>query len=87
MGQPSILVYATRTCPYCVAARALLQSKGVQWREILVDAEPEERAKMVERSGRRTVPQIFIGEQHIGGFDDLQALDQAGGLDPLLNAN
>lgn len=87
MGQPSILVYATRTCPYCVAARALLQSKGVQWREILVDAEPEERAKMVERSGRRTVPQIFIGEQHIGGFDDLQALGQAGGLDPLLNAN
>jgi glutaredoxin 3 len=87
MGQPSILVYAIRTCPYCVAARALLQSKGVQWREILVDAEPEERAKMVERSGRRTVPQIFIGEQHIGGFDDLQALDQAGGLDPLLNAN
>lgn len=87
MGQPSILVYATRTCPYCVAARALLQSKGVQWREVLVDAEPEERAKMEERSGRRTVPQIFIGEQHIGGFDDLQALDQAGGLDPLLNAN
>lgn len=77
-------MYATKTCPFCVAARALLQSKGVGWDEILIDVEPAKRDEMMTRSGRRTVPQIFIGDQHIGGFDDLQALEQAGGLDPML---
>ncbi len=84
MSSPSITMYATKTCPFCVAARALLQSKGVGWDEILIDVEPAKRDEMMTRSGRRTVPQIFIGDQHIGGFDDLQALEQAGGLDPML---
>ena len=85
MSQPDILIYATRSCPFCVAARTLLHAKGVDWKEVLIDEVPSERAVMMSRSGRHTVPQIFIGDQHIGGFDDLQALDQAGGLDPLLS--
>lgn len=85
MSTPTIVMYATQSCPFCVAARSLLRAKGVDWTEILIDGEPDQRAEMMARSGRRTVPQIFIGEQHIGGFDDLNALDQAGQLDSLLN--
>lgn len=85
MTTPTILMYATQSCPFCVAARSLLRAKGLDWTEILIDSEPAQRAEMMARSGRHTVPQIFIGERHIGGFDDLNALDQAGQLDPLLN--
>jgi glutaredoxin 3 len=85
MSAPAaITVYATAWCPYCSAARALLQGKGAAFTEINVDDQPEQRPVMIARSGRRTVPQIFIGDRHIGGYDDLAALDRAGGLDPLL---
>jgi glutaredoxin 3 len=77
-------MYATGWCPYCSRARNLLQDKGVAWREIDIDESPGARAEMRERSRRTSVPQIFIGERHVGGFDDLRALDDAGGLDPLL---
>lgn len=82
---PKISVYATGTCPYCVMAERLLRSKGVcEIEKIRVDLEPERRAEMTERSGRRTVPQIYIGDRHVGGFEDLSALDRAGTLELLL---
>ncbi|HEY3732196.1 MAG TPA: glutaredoxin 3 [Steroidobacteraceae bacterium] len=78
-------MFATGWCPYCARARELLAGKGVAFREIDVDAQPEERETMIRRSGgRQTVPQIFIGQRHIGGSDDLYDLDAAGALDPLL---
>lgn len=80
-----VIVYSTAVCPYCVRAERLLESKGVSVQKIRVDLDPEERIKMMERTGRRTVPQIYVGDTHVGGFDDLYALDQAGKLDPLLN--
>ena len=81
---PDIVVYSTGWCPYCVRARALLERKGLTFREIKVDEDPAEREAMLARSGgRRTVPQIFIGEQHVGGFDELYALDRSGELDAL----
>ncbi len=80
-----ITMYSTRVCPYCIMAERLLVSKGVEITEkILVDVDPVRREEMMTRTGRRTVPQIFIGETHVGGFDDLSALDKAGKLDPLL---
>ncbi len=79
-----VVMYATPWCPYCARARALLEAKGVAYREIDIDAAPEARSEMRERSRRTSVPQIFIGAQHVGGFDDMKALDDAGGLDPLL---
>jgi glutaredoxin 3 len=80
-----VVVYSTGWCPYCERAKALLERKGVAFREIKVDEDPAERAAMLARSGgRRTVPQIFFGERHIGGFDELYALDKAGELDKLL---
>ncbi len=82
---PRVIVYATAVCPYCVMAEKLLKAKGVaNIEKIRVDLDPDLRDEMMQKSGRRTVPQIWIGEQHIGGFDDLAALDRAGGLDPLL---
>ncbi len=82
---PRITMYATDWCPYCQRAESLLKAKGVmQIDKIMVDAGAGLREEMIARSGRRTVPQIFIGERHVGGFDDLAALDRAGGLDPLL---
>ncbi len=82
---PKVLMYSTAGCPYCVRAEHLLNSKGVtEIEKIRVDLNPEERETMMARTGRRTVPQIYIGDTHIGGFDDLAALDRAGGLDPLL---
>lgn len=81
---PDILLYTTGWCPYCERARGLLRNKGAAFREIDIEAQPEKRSEMQARSGRRTVPQIFIGAQHIGGCDDLHELDARGGLDPLL---
>lgn len=82
---PDITMYCTAICPYCIAAERLLKSKGVtDILKIRVDAEPARRIEMMERTGRRTVPQIYIGGHHVGGFDDLAALDRQGGLDPLL---
>ncbi|MFW5927317.1 MAG: glutaredoxin 3 [Wenzhouxiangella sp.] len=80
----SVVMYANATCPFCSAARNLFREKGVSWTEISIDAEPDGRAEMMARSGRRTVPQIFIGDEHVGGFDDLDALDQEGALDRML---
>jgi glutaredoxin 3 len=77
-------MYRTAWCPYCALAHDLLASKGVAFREIDIEAQPDEREHMVRRSGRTTVPQIFIGERHIGGSDDIHELDAAGGLDALL---
>ena len=84
MAAPKVEFYAAGWGPYCTRARQLLESKGVAIEEIDVDADPQARAQMFARSGRRTVPQIFINQAHIGGCDDLVALDDAGGLDPLL---
>jgi glutaredoxin 3 len=82
---PTVTMYTTQVCPYCIRAKQLLQQRGVRdLNEIRVDLQPEERLRMMERTGRRTVPQIFIGEVHVGGCDDLYALDQRGALEPLL---
>lgn len=82
-----VTMYTTAVCPYCVQAKRILKAKGVnEIEEIRVDALPEARMKMVELTGRRTVPQIFIGSTHVGGCDDLMALDAEGALVPLLNA-
>ena len=77
-------MYSTGFCPYCVRARMLLDRKGVAYKEIRVDHEPQLRAEMMERSRRNTVPQIFIGDYHVGGCDDMFALEQQGKLDTLL---
>lgn len=78
-------MYSTGVCPYCIMAERLLKSKGVdEIEKVRIDLDPEQRAKMMEKTGRRTVPQIYIGDTHVGGFDDLSALDRAGKLDPLL---
>ncbi len=82
---PNVLMYATATCPYCINAERLLTSKGVVINKIRVDLQPELRAEMTQKTGRRTVPQIYINETHVGGYDDLRALDLAGELDELLN--
>lgn len=80
-----VLMYTTAVCPYCQRAEALLRQRGVETIEkIRIDVDPAARDQMMARTGRRTVPQIYIGEQHIGGFDDLAALDREGGLAPLL---
>lgn len=82
-----VLMYSTGVCPFCIMAERLLKSKGVaDIEKVRVDLEPERRAEMMQRTGRRTVPQIYVGERHVGGYDDLAALDRAGGLDPLLSA-
>ena len=82
-----ITMYATGWCPYCARARALLERKGATWTEIDVEAEPARRVEMIARSGRRTVPQIFIGDRPIGGSDDMDELDRTGELDALLRPN
>ncbi len=82
-----VTMYSTGVCPYCIQAERLLKAKGVaEIDKIRVDLLPEQRAAMMAKTGRRTVPQIYIGDTHVGGFDDLSALDRAGGLDPLLAA-
>ena len=80
----SITMYSTRFCPYCIRARFLLDSKQADYTDISVDARPELRREMIEKSGRRTVPQIWIGDRHVGGYDDLARLEQQGELDDLL---
>jgi glutaredoxin 3 len=82
-----IVMYSTFWCPYCERARALLKAKGVPFEDIDVESVPGARETMIERSGRRKVPQIFIGTRHVGGYDELVALDAEGGLDPLLRAS
>lgn len=84
MSDVSIVIYTTPFCGYCAAAKSLLKKKGMAYEEIDVSGNAELRAELVERTGQRTVPQIYINEEHIGGFDDMNALDQAGNLDPLL---
>ncbi|MGH8443600.1 MAG: glutaredoxin 3 [Nevskiaceae bacterium] len=83
----TILMYSARWCPFCVMAKRLLAAKGVAVEEVAVDSDPSRRIEMVQRTGRRTVPQIFIGEKHIGGFEEMAELDHKGELDPLLSAS
>lgn len=81
-----VVMYSTAVCPYCIAAERLLKSRGVtEIEKIRIDLEPLRQEEMIARTGRRTVPQIFVGETHVGGFDDTSALDAAGELVPLLN--
>ena len=83
--ESKVVMYSTTVCPYCQMAERLLKARGVEHIEkILIDREPGRREEMMTRTGRRTVPQVFIGQQHVGGFDDLSALDRRGGLVPLL---
>jgi glutaredoxin 3 len=87
-AMPDVTIYTTQFCPYCSAAKSLLSRKGAVYREVDVSYDPAERTRMIERAaGRRTVPQIFIGATHVGGSDDLHALDRAGKLDALLAAS
>jgi glutaredoxin 3 len=81
---PAVVLYATGWCPYCERARQLLRSKGAAFQEIDIEAQPDKRVEMQKRSGRSTVPQIFVGGTHIGGCDELYELDAGGGLDSLL---
>jgi len=80
----SVTLYTTRFCPYCIRARGLLDSKGVEYKDIAVDGSPQLRREMSDRSGRTSVPQIWIGERHIGGYDDMALLESQGRLDELL---
>jgi glutaredoxin 3 len=82
-----VMMYTTGVCPFCLMAERLLKSKGVDIEKVRVDLDPPRRQEMMERTGRRTVPQIYVGERHVGGYDDLAALDRAGGLDALLAAS
>ncbi|MBO4575816.1 MAG: glutaredoxin 3 [Neisseriaceae bacterium] len=82
---PHIQIYTTGFCPYCTMAKNLLKQKGInEWEEIRIDLSPDAREKMMSQTGRKTVPQIFIGDTHVGGFDDLNALNKTGDLDKLL---
>lgn len=82
----SVTMYCTAVCPYCIRAEMLLKQRGVDHIDkIRIDINPEQRAVMMERTGRRTVPQIYVGDTHVGGYDDLAALDRAGNLTPLLS--
>lgn len=85
-AERSIIMYSSRFCPFCFRAKALLQKKGVEFDELLVDSDPALRQKMMKESGRHTVPQIWLGSRHIGGCDDLYALEATGKLDELLSA-
>ena len=79
-----VTLYTSAICPYCVAAKNFLKSRGLAWDEVRVDLDPEQRRLMIERSGRTSVPQIFIGGTHVGGYDDMMALQRAGKFDALL---
>ncbi len=84
MTQPAIRLYSSQFCPFCFRAKAILQQKGADFTELNVDGNPALRQQMIQESGRHTVPQIWIGQKHVGGCDDLMALDRAGELDRLL---
>jgi len=79
-----VIIYTSAACAYCMQAKRLFDEKNVEYQELRIDEEPQHAADMFEKSGRKSVPQIFINDQHIGGFDELDALDKEGGLDPLL---
>lgn len=82
-----VMMYSTAVCPYCIAAERLLKAKGItEIDKVRVDLAPDKRAEMMQRTGRRTVPQIYIGNTYVGGYEELLALDRQGGLDPLLSA-
>jgi glutaredoxin 3 len=86
MSRPRVLMYSTGVCPYCLMAERLLKEKGVeQIEKIRIDLDPSQRSEMMEKTGRRTVPQIYIGDTHVGGFDDLSALNRQGKLDGMLS--
>ena len=82
-GAPKIILYTTAVCPYCVAAKNFLKSKGQVWTEVRVDLDFDQRQKMIAKSNRTSVPQIFVGETHVGGYDDMIALHRSGKLEPL----
>ncbi len=84
MTQPVITLYSTAICPYCVAAKNFLKSKGLQWQEVRIDTDPVQRERMQQRTRRTSVPQIFVGDTHVGGYDDMMALHRAGKFEPLL---
>ena len=84
MSQPEITIYSTLVCPYCVAAKNFLKSKSLEWKEIRIDLDPAEREKMMARAKRTSVPQIFVGDVHVGGYDDMMALHREGKFEPLL---
>jgi glutaredoxin 3 len=87
MSMAKVLMYSTGVCPFCQMAERLLRAKGISDIEkVRVDLDPARRDEMTQRTGRRTVPQIYVGDRYVGGYDDLAALDRAGGLDPLLAA-
>jgi len=81
---PGITIYSSAICPYCVAAKNFLKSKGLAWTEVRIDTDPAQREAMVQKTRRTSVPQIFIGDTHVGGYDDMMALHRAGKLEPLL---
>ena len=82
-----VIIYTTRFCPYCIRAKQVLDAKGIEYNEIKVDSRPDLRAEMRQKSGRHTVPQIWIGATHVGGFDDLWAVDRSGELDQIVYAD
>ncbi|AXA83742.1 glutaredoxin 3 [Lysobacter oculi] len=84
MAQPVITIYSTLVCPYCVAAKNFLKSKGLDWNEVRIDLDPVEREKMVAKAKRTSVPQIFVGDVHVGGYDDMMAMHREGRFEPLL---
>ena len=86
MSRAEVVMYSTAICPYCVAAKNFLKQRGVEWREVRIDLDAAARTEMLAKAKRTSVPQIFINGTHVGGFDDMVALDRAGGLAPLLEA-
>ncbi len=87
MPRADVVMYTTAICPYCVAAKNLLKQRGVEWREVRVDLDSAAREEMLAKAKRTSVPQIFVNDTHVGGFDDMVALDRAGGLKPLLESS
>lgn len=84
MSSPRITLYSSAICPYCIAAKNFLKSRGLEWDEIRIDLDPAEREKMVALAKRTSVPQIFVGQTHVGGYDDMMAMHRAGKFEPLL---
>jgi glutaredoxin 3 len=84
IAAPQITLYTSAVCGYCMAAKSFLKSRGLQWTEVRIDTDPAQREKMVRLARRTTVPQIFVGDTHVGGYDDMIALHRAGGFEPLL---
>lgn len=84
MSSPRITLYSSAICPYCIAAKNFLKSRGLEWDEVRIDLDPAEREKMVALARRTSVPQIFVGQTHVGGYDDMMAMHRAGKFEPLL---